>query len=430
MEDRFDAIIVGGGLSGLAAAYTLAEAGQEVLLIERGDYCGAKNVTGGRMYVNPIKELLPDIWKKAPFERGIAHEEVCLMSEKGSMLLRYSGDESAQEPYQSYSVTRAKFDKYLAKQAERKGASIVVKTRAEDILWDNGKVDGIVANGDELRANVVIACDGVLSFIAEKAGLRKPGEAKHYAVGFKEIIEMDQNLLAARFNLKDDQGVARLYMGDVTQGKFGGGFLYTNKNSISLGIVIGIADLINEEPQIPAPEMLERFKNRPEVAALIAGGETVEYSGHVIPEGGYKHLTPLYGNGMLVCGDAAGFSINSGVTVRGMEYAIASGYYAARAVIQAKNQNDFSVRGLSCYEQLLHDSFVMQDFKTFKEVPEAMDHKRLFTYYPELAINTMQKMYEIPDGPKDRIVPTVKAMLGFKDIWEILTKDAGRMMKL
>jgi len=430
MEGRFNAIIIGGGLAGLAAAYTLAEAGQEVLLIERGDYSGAKNVTGGRMYIRPIKDMFPDLWKKAPFERGIAHEEVCIESETGSILFRYSGQETAEAPYQSYSVTRAKFDKYFAKQAERKGVSIVTKTRVDDLVWTDGKVDGVVAGGDELRADVVLACDGVMSLTAEKAGLRKPGDPKHYAVGFKEIIELDQDLLEARFNLKDDQGVARLFMGDVTKGKFGGGFLYTNKSSISLGVVIGIADLMNEEPHIPAPEMLELFKKRPEISALIEGGQIAEYSAHVIPEGGYNHLSKLYGNGILVCGDAAGFSINSGITVRGMEYAMGSGYYAAQAVLKAKDSGDFSVNGLSIYKKLLDDSFVMKDFKTFKDVPEAMDHKRLFTYYPELATSIIQKLYDISDGPKGRIIPTVKGMLGFKEIWEIVTKDIRRMMKL
>ncbi len=430
MEDRFNAIIVGGGLSGLAAAYTLAEAGQEVLLLERGDYSGAKNVTGGRMYVNPVRDLFPDLWKKAPFERGIAHEEICIMAEDSSLLVRYSGKKFAEEPYQSYSVTRARFDKYFAKQAERKGANIVTKTRVDSLIWKDGKVDGVMAGGDELRADVVIACDGVLSLLAEQAGLRKPGTADHHAVGFKEIIELDQEVLESRFNLTDDQGVARLYMGNVTKGKFGGGFLYTNKSSISLGIVVGIEALMNEEPFVPAHEMLEQFKQRPEVASLIAGGQVAEYSAHVIPEGGYKHLTKLYGNGMLVCGDAAGFSINSGVTVRGMEYAMASGYYAAQAVLTAKERGDFSEYGLSAYEKLLGESFVLKDFKTFKDVPEAMNHKRLFTYYPELAAKVMGGLYEIPNGPKDRVAPTVKGMLGFKDIWEIATKDLRRMMKL
>jgi Dehydrogenases (flavoproteins) len=430
MEEKFDVIIVGGGLAGLSAAYTLAGHGKEVLLLERGDYSGAKNVTGGRIYINPVRELFPDLWQKAPLERGIAHEEICIMSKQSSMIMRYSGRELSEPPYQSYSVCRAKFDKYFAKQAERQGAAIVTKTRVDGLMAENGQVSGVKAGGDELRADIVIACDGVLSLIAEQAGLRAPGLPKHHAVGFKEIIELDQGILEERFNLKDDQGVARLYIGDVTKGKFGGGFLYTNKNSISLGIVAGIEALMNDEPALTAPELFDAFKKRPEVASLIAGGQTAEYSAHVIPEGGYKHLTRLFDNGLLVAGDAAGFSINSGITVRGMEYAMASGYYAAQTAIKAGEKQDFSAAGLSLYEQLLKDSFVLKDFKAFQDVPEAMDHKRLFAYYPELVANIMQELYSVGKGPKARMMPTVKNFLPLKAIWSIATKDLRRLMKL
>ncbi|MDO4540670.1 MAG: FAD-dependent oxidoreductase, partial [Syntrophomonadaceae bacterium] len=244
-EERFDAIVVGGGLSGLAAAYTMAAAGLEVLLLERGDYSGAKNVTGGRLYVSPVRDMLPDLWKKAPLERFIAHEEVAMLDKERSILIRYDGGELAQEPYQSYSVLRGKFDKWFAKQAERKGVAIVTKSRVDDLVFENGKVDGVWAGGEELRSNVVIGCDGVISFVGEKAGLKQPGLPQHHAVGYKEIIEMDRQVLEDRFNLDGDDGCARLYMGEVTNGMFGGGFLYTNRESISLGVVVGIKDLMH-----------------------------------------------------------------------------------------------------------------------------------------------------------------------------------------
>lgn len=428
-SEQFDAIIVGGGLAGLAAAYTMASAGLEVLVLERGDYCGAKNVTGGRMYVSPIRELFPDLWKKAPLERYIAHEEVCIMDKERSTTVRYDGSELNEEPYQSYSILRGKFDKWLAKQAERKGAMVVTKSRVDDLIIENGKVMGVMAGGDELRANVVIACDGVLSFVAQKAGLSKVSVSKNFAVGFKEIIELDRDVLENRFNLDGDEGAARLFMGDVTAGKFGGGFLYTNKESISLGIVVGIDALTHEGPEIKAPELLDKFKQRPEISRLIKGGETVEYSAHVIPEGGIKAMGKLYGEGILVAGDAAGFSMNIGVTVRGMEYAMASGYYAAQAVIQAKEKNDFSKAGLANYEILLNNSFVMKDFNNFKESLEVLEYPRLFQHYPELAGNLMKDLYEVPAGPKAKLFPTIKKYITVSEIWAMV-QLGRRMMKI
>jgi len=428
-SEQFDAIVVGGGLAGLAAAYTLASAGLEVLVLERGDYCGAKNVTGGRMYVNPIRELFPEIWKKAPLERHIAHEEVSLMGKERSITIRYDGSELNEEPYQSYSVLRGKFDKWLAKQAERKGAMLVTKTRVDDLIIENGQVMGVMAGGDELRSNVVIACDGVLSFVAGQAGLQKPVQSKNFAVGFKEIIELDRDILENRFNLEGNEGSARLFMGDVTTGKFGGGFLYTNQASISLGIVVGIDALTEETPEIKAPELLDKFKQRPEIARLIKGGQTVEYSAHVIPEGGLKAMGTLYGDGILVAGDAAGFSMNIGVTVRGMEYAMASGYYAAQAVIQAKEKHDFTKAGLSIYDKLLNDSFVLKDFKNFKESLDVLEYPRLFKHYPELAGNIMKDLYEVPAGPKTRLYPTLKKYMSMSEMWSMV-QVGRRMMKI
>jgi len=297
---------------------------------------------------------------------------------------------------------------------------LVSKSRVDDVIIENDQVVGVWAGGDELRADVVIACDGVLSLLAEKAGLRKPGNPHDYAVGFKEVIELDSTLIEERFGLEGNEGAARLFMGEVTRGKFGGGFLYTNKDSLSLGIVVGIKDLMEDSPAVQAPILLDEFKQRPEIARLIKGGESVEYSAHVIPEGGLKAIGKLYGNGILLAGDAAGLAMNIGITVRGMEYALASGYYAAQAVLQAREKEDFSAGSLSGSEKLLNDSFIMKDFAAFKEAPAVLDSPRFFKHYPELLGNIMKDVYEVPAGPKGRLYPTIKKHLTFKEMWSMV----------
>lgn len=427
--EKFDAIVVGAGLAGLGCAYTLAEKGLEVLVLERGDYPGAKNVTGGRLYINPVRDLFPGLWENAPLERFITREGVTMMSGERSVSLNYYGDEMLEQPYQSYSILRSKFDRWLGKQVENKGAMLLTKVRVDDVIKENGKIDGVIAAGDELRADVVVACDGVLSLISEKAGLRQPGQAKDYAVGFKEVIELDAGIINERFHLEGEQGAAHLYMGEVTKGKFGGGFLYTNKESLSLGIVVSIEELMEGEPAVEAPVLLEEFKQRPEIAGMIRGGETVEYSAHVIPEGGYKALSSLYGDGILVAGDAAGLAMNIGVTVRGMEYALASGYYAAQAVLKAKQAGDYSAGTLAVYKGLLEESFVLKDFKNFQEAPQVLANPRFFQHYPELLGNVMRDIYSIPAAPKNRLYPTIKKYLSFGELWNILG-DLRKVMKI
>ena len=427
--EKFDVIIAGAGLAGLAAAYTLSGNGVEVLVLERGDYPGAKNVTGGRLYVNPVRDLFPELWNGAPLERFITHEGATLMAKERSVTVDYSGSELRAEPHQSYSILRAKFDRWLAEQAEARGAMLLTKVRVDDVIKEKGGIAGVLAGGDELRADVVIACDGVLSLIPEKAGLRSSGLPHDYALGIKEVIALDSGIINDRFNLEGNEGAAHLFMGEVTQGRFGGGFLYTNRESISLGIVIGIQDLLGDGAAMDVPALLESFKQRSEIAPLIRGGATVEYAAHVIPEGGFRALSRLYGNGVLVAGDAAGLALNIGFTVRGMEYALASGYFAAQAVLKARETGNFSTETLSLYKRLLEESFVLKDFKNFQETPAVVGNPRFINHYPEMIGDLMREIYAVPAGPKNRLYPTIRKHLTLSEMW-FEFKDLREVMKI
>jgi electron transfer flavoprotein-quinone oxidoreductase len=427
--EKFDVIIAGAGLAGLAAAYTLSGNGVEVLVLERGDYPGAKNVTGGRLYVNPVRDLFPELWNGAPLERFITHEGATLMAKERSVTVDYSGSELRTEPHQSYSILRAKFDRWLAEQAEARGAMLLTKVRVDDVIKEKGGIAGVLAGGDELRADVVIACDGVLSLIPEKAGLRSPGLPHDYAVGIKEVIALDSGIINDRFNLEGNEGAAHLFVGEVTQGRFGGGFLYTNRESISLGIVIGIQDLLGDGAAVDVPALLELFKQRSEIAPLIRGGATVEYAAHVIPEGGFRALSRLHGKGILVAGDAAGLALNIGFTVRGMEYALASGYFAAQTVLKARETGNFSTETLSLYKRLLEESFVLKDFENFQETPAVVGNPRFINHYPEMIGDLMREIYAVPAGPKNRLYPTIRKHLTLSEMWSEF-KDLREVMKI
>ena len=357
--DKIDVVIVGAGLSGLACAYKLAEKDMQVIVVERGDFPGSKNVTGGRLYTMPIKEMVGDMLEGAPFERKIVRERWSLLGEGNSIGIDLTSERFRKEEH-SFSILRATFDRWLADRLMEKGVFVIPKYRVDDLLWEDGKVAGVKAGQEEIPAHVVVAADGVLSFIGEKAGLKPKMAARNYAVGIKEIIELPEEKINDRFNVEPGEGVAHLFLGDVTKGLFGGGFLYTNRESVSLGVVVGIKALMESNQNLEAHTLMDMFKERYELRTLIGDGRLSEYSAHVIPEGGYGGISKLYGNGIILTGDAAGFALNMGVTVRGMEFAIASGIVAAETIIQAKEADDFSEKSLARYEARLKETFVIE----------------------------------------------------------------------
>jgi len=427
--DDFEVIVVGGGLSGLSAAYCLAKDGVGVLVIERGDYSGAKNVTGGRLYLNSVRNLLPINWDEAPLERYVTKERICLMGEDSSVSIELSSQKFGQKPYHSFTILRAKFDQWLAEKVKEVGGTVVTKIKVDDLIFDGGKVSGIIAGEDRIPAKVVLTADGVMSLVAQKAGLKETLSPADFAVGIKEVIELSPQTIESRFNLKENEGLAQIFVGVITKGMFGGGFLYTNINSISLGLVLRINDLIKKSPPIEALQVFEDFKQRPEIKSLINGGDMVEYSAHVIPEAGFNKISRLYSDGILVAGDAAGFALNNGLTVRGMEFAIASGVLSARAIIAAKKRNDFSSRSLAEYESFLKDSFVFKDFKNFRHAPDILDNPRFMNLYPQAVCDIMEKMMYIGDDSKEKLSKTaireIRSKIGIN-----IFKDGYRALKM
>jgi electron transfer flavoprotein-quinone oxidoreductase len=338
-----------------------------------------------------------------------------MMAPKSSTTVEMSSERFRKPPHPSYTILRATFDRWFADKAAERGALIIPGYKVDNLIMKNGRVTGIVSSGDEIHANAIVAADGALSFMAEDAGLRQPHVVKNYAVAVKEIIEFPPQVIEDRFALEETEGVAQLFFGSLTQGIHGGGFLYTNQDSLSLGLVLAVQGLMDVsspaksegELSVSPHKLLEDFKDRPELRPLISDGHSVEYSAHIIPEGGFRAVPRLVTDGMVVVGDAAGLTLNMGITVRGMDFALASGVMAAQALLRAREGADFSSASLMYYETLLKDSFVWQDLMTFQYMPEFLTNPRLYERYPAMACDLLGQILWIGEGSKEKLSTTV-----------------------
>ena len=429
-EEKFAAIIVGAGPAGSTAAYMLAKAGLEVLLVEKGAAPGGKNMFGGRMYSHALNQVIPNFWEEAPLERAVARELITFLDGGRSLTLNCQDLSWTEPPYHSFTLLRAEFDAWLAGKAEEAGAMLACGIRVDDLLIKDGKVAGIIAGEDEMAADVVIAADGVNSLIAQKAGLRKKAPAPHQVgTGAKQVIKLSPEAVSRRFGLSGNNGAAQLFVGDCTKGMQGGGFLYTNKDSISLGLIVSAAELQKNKHRIS--DLLEEFKASPHIAPLIEGGEVVEYSAHLVPEAGLGMMPQLYSDGILVTGDAAGFVLNLGYVVRGMDFAIASGAAAARAVLSARAANDFSRQKLGLYQQFLKDSFVLRDLEAYRGAPHFLEIQRMFKAYPQFATGLVSKIFTVDGGEPEHLLGKALGQIKKSGIgWGQLAGDGWKGARL
>jgi len=387
---------------------------------------------GGMLYyTEALNELLPDFWEQAPIERHVIRHDLIFLTNSSSLSISFTDNEFASPPYNGITLLRAKFDPWYAGRAETAGAFLVPETVVDDLIWDGDKVIGVRTRRDDgdVRADAVIVADGANSLLAKKAGLRKEFTRSSFAVAAKELLALPAETIEERFCLGNGEGLARSFIGDCTKGMVGGAFLYTNKSSLSLGVVVRLSSL--EEKRISIAQVLEDFKNHPCIKQVIRDATLKEYSGHLIPEEGINMVPELCGNGILVVGDAAGFLLSTGLTLQGMNFAITSGFAAAQAVQIARQKGDFSRKGLACYKRLLEDSFVLKELKTFRHALGFQANPRIYDLYPSLVCGISKRVFQVSGHPKRKILSLLRAeMKGEISPWR-LAKDiiqAGRAL--
>lgn len=399
-----DVIIVGGGLSGLSAGITAVREGLNVILLERGEYSGAKNLSGGRMYVHSLLKLIPDALDKAPFERPITKETFEFFCDNRK--LSFSLEEKDKK--NSFSVLRSKFDRWLAEEAEKLGLLISYSTLVTDSHREGNGIT-LETNRGALKAPLVIDASGVTSVVFRYLGLRNFSPSK-WMLGVKEIVKTD-------IKMNDNEGEVRTIVGAI-KGVKGGGFVYTNKDSLSVGMAVTFDSLPKSE--YPAKDLVEGFREK-----IGIDGEILEYSAHAIPYYGYKNLPAIYADNLIAVGDSAGFLINDGFTIRGMDLAIASGMIAG---LSAKKIRDNGYK-TEIYYDMLKESFILKHLELAYNRFELMNKAYTLNSYPEILCNVLSDMFTVNENRNTLIDD---AILRLKEKGISLTQainDMWRMVK-
>lgn len=433
MEDKFDCIVIGGGIAGLSAALTLARNNLKFLLVERGEFSGAKNVSGGVLWGTRLNDLVPDYWEQdAAFERYVNHRRLTFMDQDSAFSIDFKSGHFSEKPYKGLIVLRSRFDNWLASKVEEAIAAsdypeesfVATNILVDRIIMENGKASGIKTGEETFHADCVIIAEGVNNLLTRQVGLQdKYVPADYMATGVKEVIRFDQKVLEDRFQLEGQAGLTNEFIGFASDGVEGGGFLYTNKDSVSLGLVLNLKSMReNLSKDKKVYDVLTRFKTHKAVRDMLEGGEVVEYSAHVVSTGDIRSLPKeLYTDGVMLAGEAANLLLNSGKAIQGMDYAMESGILAAETVAEAKSRGDFSKATLSEYRKKLEDSYVMKDLRNFQGAVQFLHSEDMFTAVPKVVNEFGRQFFTVDSRPTPKTPAMLKDAVGkHASLWRMI----------
>jgi electron transfer flavoprotein-quinone oxidoreductase len=417
LAEKFDAIIVGAGVSGLAAAYVIAKKGLSVVVIEKGQKPGSKNVMGGILYRKMMEEIIPEFWKDAPLERPVIEQNFWLLGKNSVMKTGYKGMEWATSPYNNYTVFRGKFDQWFAKKCVEAGSLIINETLVKKCIVKNNKVIGVETDrpDGEIYADVVVLADGVNSLLSKDLGFHTEWRKDEIALAVMEVLKLPSEIIEEKFNLDKGMGATIEIFGDGTQGMVGTAFIYTNKNHISIGCGALLSQM--SEQDVKPYELLEYLKQHPIIKPLINGAEPCEYYAHMIPEGGYTSIPKLVDDGVIVVGDAAQFV--NGIHREGSNLAMTSGRYAGETIIRAKELGRFDNETLSYYQDLVKKSFITKDLKKYKTASKTLEkNPAFFNHYIPAVNEAMSEMFTVDGVSKaDKQKKIIKRFLKGRSIF-------------
>ncbi|PSQ33355.1 flavoprotein, partial [Halobacteriales archaeon SW_12_69_24] len=367
--EHYEAVVVGAGPGGAAAAATLARNGIETLVLERGVDAGSKNVSGGLIYAEEsspytIDDLFPDFREEAT-ERPVTDHYIHNVADGKVKTFDLHGVHTHDTEWAD-SVLRRKMDSWLAdrvhEMTREAGGGLLTDVRVNGLLREGGEIVGVTCDElDPIKADVVIAADGVNSELARDAGLMDWEEPEEWFQGVKAVVDMPDGAIEERFNVGEGEGVAHLFSGDLFEGARGGGFLYTNEDTLSIGTVFHLDSIAEEryEPQ----DLLDNLITHPLLADWTGEDyEELEYSAKLVPDSKKVANRSPHRGRLLLVGDAAGQMQAQGPIIKGMNHAVTAGALAAEAFVDAKSRTTPEQAG-ERYEAKLENEGVMDKLR-------------------------------------------------------------------
>ncbi|MBZ6494104.1 FAD-dependent monooxygenase [Natrinema longum] len=396
--EHYEAVVVGCGPGGAAAAARLADHGVETLVLERGTEAGSKNVSGGLIYAEDsapyaIDDLF-DGFREAAAERPVT--DYYIHNVAGNTVKTYDlTDLHEHDTDWCDAVLRREMDSWLERRVHEKtsetGGGVLTNVRVNGLLEENGEIVGVTCDElDPIEADLIVAADGVNSELARAAGLMDWEEPEEWFQGVKAVVDMDPDAIDDRFDLESDEGVAHLFSGDLFEDVRGGGFLYTNEESLSIGTVFHLDSLVEQEAE--PHELLDALLTHPLLAGWFKNEyHEREYAAKLVPDSKKVAHREPYRDRLVLVGDAAGQMQAQGPIIKGMNHAVTAGALAADAFAVTRGNADPEAAGRR-YAKMLEDSGTMDKLR-----PRRYELSRTVGEH-DAVTNAVERVLESPVG--------------------------------